>query len=74
MARAMTEEQFKGCVHLATANLATTMCLYNALAYVTRRERRLAINVLIYGCLLGFESYQTVRHFSTGYADRRSGG
>ncbi len=68
----MTSEQFKGCVHLATANLATTMLLYNALSYVTRRERRLAINIGIYACLVGFETYQTVRHFSTEYADPRN--
>ncbi len=64
----MTEESFKGCVHLATANLATTMLLYNALAYVTRRERRLAINVGIYACLVAFETYHALDHFT--YKDR----
>ena len=56
-------ELFKGAVHFAIANLATTVLLYNSLSYVTRRERRLAINVLIYALLTGFETHQTIRHW-----------
>lgn len=57
------EQRFKGFCHFAMANLATTLLLYNGLAWVTRRERRLAVNALVYACLLGFEAYHTRCHW-----------
>lgn len=57
-------ESFKGSVHLAMMNLATTCLLYNALAYTQRKERRLAINAVVYACLVALEAYQTHRHWT----------
>ncbi len=57
-------EGFKGSVHAAIGSLAATCCLYNALAYTQTRERRLAINVMVYALLWGWEQKQTWRHLS----------
>lgn len=62
---ACRDQQFKGACHFAMANLATTLLLYNGLAWVTRRERRLALNAIVYACLLGFETYHTRCHWRT---------
>lgn len=57
------EELFKGSVHYALGSLATTCLLYNALAWTTKRERRLAINVMVYAMLTALEGYQTQLHW-----------
>jgi hypothetical protein len=59
------DQRFKGACHFAMANLATTMLLYNGLAWVTRREPRLAVNALVYASLLAFETYHTRCHWRT---------
>lgn len=56
-------ETFRGGVHYAIAGLATTCMLYNALAYMTRKEPRLLVNVIVYSALLVFETAQTRRHW-----------
>ena len=60
----MSSETFKGGVHAATGALATTMLLYNALAWQERRETRLVLNVAIYAALCAWELRQTHWHWS----------
>lgn len=57
-------EQFCGGVHAVTASLAMTMCGYNLLERVTRRERRLTLNATVYAGLFLWELRQTFRHWS----------
>ena len=57
-------EKFKAGVHLALFALAS-MCLgYNAMAYAARRERHLAVNVLVYGSLAAYEVDQVYKHLA----------
>lgn len=58
------DDSFKGLVHYATGSLAAAMLLYNVGAWMTRRERRLALNSLVYLMLVGFEGYQTYHHLT----------
>ena len=57
------EELFKGSIHYALGSLATTCLLYNALAWTTRRERRLAANAMLYAAITALEVYQTQLHW-----------
>ncbi len=54
-------EGFKGCVHGAALGLVVLMGLYNAAAWLRRRERHLAINTVLYSAVTIWE-YQHVKH------------
>jgi hypothetical protein len=55
-------EVFKGGIHLCLFGLVA-MCLgYNAMAFSQRRERRLAVNVLVYAGVAVFELRQILQH------------
>lgn len=56
-------EDFKGLTHLAAFGLAFAMGMYNLGAALSRRERRLALNTLIYAALIVHEARETRRHF-----------
>lgn len=59
----MTDEQYKGLIHFAAENLATTLCLYSALRWIQTREKRFAFSVALYAIYAGFETYQTSKHW-----------
>jgi hypothetical protein len=54
-------EPLKLSVHAALGSLALLCLGYNSLAFLRRRERHLAMNVLLYGSLLALET-RKVRH------------
>lgn len=61
--RAGEKELEKGAIHAAAVVLVGAMAAYNAVAYWYRRERRLAVNAIVYGGLTVFEVQQTWRHW-----------
>ena len=57
-----TCEPFKAVVHGASLGLFAIMGLYNAAAWINRRERHLAINALIYGLGVAWERRLVAHH------------
>jgi hypothetical protein len=55
-------EVLKGIVHLALFGLSTAAQLYNAAAWLDRRDSHLALNVTVYSTLAMFEAYQVMHH------------
>jgi hypothetical protein len=55
-------EPFKAVVHGVALGLAVVMGLYNAAAWMHRRERHLWINALIYGLACEFERQHVAHH------------
>lgn len=55
-------EGLKLATHRALEGLAAAALAYNAIAFARRRETHLAVNVLIYGCLVAFEGYVCQQH------------
>jgi hypothetical protein len=55
-------EAFKGCVHGGALGLVVLMGLYNAAAWLRRRERHLAINTVLYGAATIWEYQHVKRH------------
>lgn len=55
-------EPFKACVHGAALGLCALMGLYNAAAWVNRRERHLAVNAIVYGLAVAFEQRHVTHH------------
>ena len=57
-------EPFKAVVHGASLGLFAIMGLYNAAAWINRRERHLAINALIYGLGVAWERRLVSHHIA----------
>jgi hypothetical protein len=55
-------EPFKAVVHGASLGLFAIMGLYNAAAWINRRERHLAVNALIYGLGVAWERRLVAHH------------
>ena len=55
-------EPFKAGIHGASLVLFGLMGLYNAAAWINRRERHLAINALVYTLGVAWERRLVVRH------------
>lgn len=55
-------EPFKAGIHGAALGLAVVMGLYNAAAWLHRRERHLWINAVVYGLLTEFERRHIAHH------------
>jgi hypothetical protein len=55
-------EPLKAAVHAAAFGLSALMTLYNAAAWLQRRERHLAINAVIYGLATIWEREHIVHH------------
>jgi hypothetical protein len=55
-------EPFKAGVHGASLLLCGIMGLYNAAAWINRRERHLAINALVYSLGVAWERRLVARH------------
>lgn len=56
-----SHEPLKLAVHGSLGALAGVCLAYNAVAFLLRRERHLAVNVVLYGALVAIES-RKVRH------------
>jgi hypothetical protein len=55
-------EAVKGAVHGGVLTLAILCGVYNFSAWKSRPEKRLLVNAIVYGALMGFEVYQTLLH------------
>ena len=55
-------ELFKAGVHGAAFGLAAVMGLYNAAAWVRRREPHLAVNAILYAALTAWEHQHMAHH------------
>lgn len=55
-------EPEKAVVHAVLGGLAAVCTLYNAAAYVSRREPHLAVNTVTYALLVALEVAQVQRH------------
>jgi ADP-ribosylglycohydrolase len=55
-------EPLKASVHGAALGLFAVMGLYNAAAWLSRREQHLAINAVLYAVLAAWEQQQVARH------------
>jgi hypothetical protein len=62
-------EPFKAAVHGASLGLFALMGLYNAAAWVNRRERHLAVNAVIYCLGVAWEHRLVARHLSVCRAE-----
>ena len=58
-------EGVKAGVHGAALGLAAVMCLYNAAAWLQRRERHLAINAILYVSAIIVERKHVEHHWAT---------
>jgi hypothetical protein len=57
-------EGVKGAVHVVLMAVSGACLAYNAVAWLFRRERHLAVNTCLYGSLTVFEAYQVQRHWT----------
>ena len=58
-------EPFKAGIHGAALGLAMAMGLYNAAAWLHRRERHLMVNAVVYGMAFAFEKRHVAHHLNT---------
>lgn len=58
-------ERLKTGVHGATLGLAVVMGLYNAAAWIGRRERHLAVNAILYSLLIAWERVHVAHHLAS---------
>ena len=63
-------EELKLGIHAITLGLAAVCGLYNAAAWLSRREQHLALNAVMYAALIGIEQRHVAHHIA---AMRRSG-
>jgi hypothetical protein len=64
-------ETLKGAVHAAVCGLAVVCGVYNAAAWLTRRERHLGVNAVMYAGLAIWEAVH-VKHHSQRRLNQRS--
>jgi hypothetical protein len=57
-------EELKLGVHATALALATLCGLYNAAAWLSRREQHLALNALMYAALIAVEQRHVVHHIA----------
>ena len=57
-------EPLKMGVHAAALGLAVVMGLYNAAAWLSRREQHLAVNAVLYAMLTAWEQQHVAHHFA----------
>lgn len=57
-------EPIKATVHGAALGLAALMGLYNAAAWLRRRERHLAVNTVLYGMAIAWEHRHVAHHLA----------
>ena len=57
-------EELKLGVHATALGLAALCGLYNAAAWLTRRERHLALNTVMYAALVAIERHHVAHHIA----------
>ena len=57
-------EELKLGVHAAALGLAALCGIYNAAAWLSRRERHLAVNTVIYAALIALEHQHVTHHIA----------
>ena len=57
-------EELKLGVHAMALGLAALCGAYNAAAWLSRRERHLAVNAMLYAALIAFEHQHVTHHFA----------
>jgi hypothetical protein len=57
-------EELKAGVHATALGLVAVMGLYNAAAWLTRRQRHLAFNALMYAVLAAWEQQHVAHHIA----------
>jgi hypothetical protein len=57
-------EELKLGVHAAALGLAALCGVYNAAAWLSRRERHLAVNAVLYAALIAFEHQHVTHHIA----------
>lgn len=57
-------ESLKAGVHALALGVAALMSLYNAAAWLRRREQHLALNAVLYGALTEWERHQVTHHLT----------
>jgi len=63
-------EMLKGAVHAAVCGLALVCGVYNAAAWLTRRERHLGVNAVLYAGLAVWEAAHVRHHARRGIDER----
>ena len=51
-------------VHAAALGIATLCGVYNAAAWLVRREQHLAVNAVLYGAMIAFEQRHVMHHIA----------
>ena len=64
-------EPLKASVHGTALALSALMGLYNAAAWLSRRDRHLAVNAVLYGVLAAWEQHHVAHHVALIRAARR---
>ena len=59
-----TCEPLKACVHSAALFVSGVCALYNTAAWLKRRQSHLAINAVIYGATVWWESRHVIHHLA----------
>ena len=59
-----TSESLKAGVHATALGLAVVMGLYNAAAWLRRREPHLGVNAVLYAALMAWEQKQVAHHLA----------
>jgi hypothetical protein len=57
-------EPLKLGIHAAALGLAALCGIYNAAAWLSRRERHLAVNAVLYAALIAFEHQHVTHHIA----------
>ena len=57
-------ETLKAGVHATALGLATVMGIYNAAAWLRRREQHLAVNAVLYAALAAWEQKHVAHHIA----------
>ncbi len=67
-----TRETLKGTIHGIALCLAALIGMYNAAAWLQRRERHLGVNTVVYAALVLFECQHVRHHLGTPRQRRAS--
>ena len=57
-------ERLKAGVHATALGLAALMMVYNAAAWLSRREQHLAVNAVLYAALTAWEQQHVAHHLA----------
>ena len=66
-------EELKLGVHATALGIAALCGMYNAAAWLSRREHHLAVNAVLYAALIAFEQRHVAHHFAELRRPRSAG-